>query len=188
MAAKDNSDVNKSDSDSSEEKSSGGKMTLVIPIAALLVFAGAGFGVGKFLKSSKAAPQESAEQASSETKDDMLLDDPKAMEEDGWCYELDPVVANLDVPGVQRYVRVGLSLVMSPELDQSKTEPFMNNKAPFLKHWLTIYLAGLSLEDCRGEQKLERIEQQIRMAYNQQLFPDQKPRITRILFKEFNVQ
>ena len=59
---------------------------------------------------------------------------------------------------------------------------------PILTNWLTIYLASLSLEDIRGDRNLKRIQIQILDAFNEQLFPNQKPKIKRVLFKEFAIQ
>ena len=37
-----------------------------------------------------------------------------------WYYDLEPVVANLNEPGVTRYVRATFTLEMSPEIDEKK--------------------------------------------------------------------
>jgi len=57
-----------------------------------------------------------------------------------------------------------------------------------LKNWLTIYLASLTLEDIRGDTNLKRIQTQIKDAFNEKLFPDSKPQIEHVLFKEFAIQ
>ena len=106
----------------------------------------------------------------------------------GWYYSLEPVVANLDVPDVTRYVRATLILEISPDLDEKEGLVFLDEKKPILTNWLTVYLASLSIDDIRGESSLKRIQAQILDAFNEKLFPDSKPKIKHILFKEFAVQ
>ena len=105
-----------------------------------------------------------------------------------WYYDLDPVVANLDEPGVTRYVRATLTLAISPEADTGKTTAYLNEKKPLLTNWLTIYLASLRLEDIRGDKNLRRIQSEVLDTFNEKVFPDAKPRIEKVLFKEFAIQ
>ena len=106
---------------------------------------------------------------------------------DTWYYDLEPVVANLDEPSVTRYVRAAIKLEINSAMEQDKGEKHLEDKKPILTNWLTIYLAGLTLEDARGDRNLKRIQSQILDAFNEKLFPDAKPQIKRILFNEFVV-
>ncbi|HOM60739.1 MAG TPA: flagellar basal body-associated FliL family protein [Anaerohalosphaeraceae bacterium] len=106
-----------------------------------------------------------------------------------WIYDgLEPVVCNLDEPGVTRYVRVTISLEMRPEMDRTKGEPYLEERKLILRDWLTTYFAGLSLEDVRGSRNLEKIKRQIQEQFNEMLFPNSRPYIQRVLFREFAVQ
>lgn len=106
-----------------------------------------------------------------------------------WIYEgLEPIVSNLDEPGVTRYVRVTVSLEMRPEMDRAKGEPYLDERKLVLRDWLTTYFAGLSLEDVRGTRNLEKIKRQIQEQFNELLFPNGRPYIQRVLFREFAVQ
>ena len=105
-----------------------------------------------------------------------------------WVEELEPVLANLDEPGVTRYVRVTITLEMSPELDEIKGREFLGTKKMLVRDWLTTYLAGLSLEDVRGSRNLNRIKKDVLYQCNELLFPNGKPFVGRIFFKEFAVQ
>ena len=106
-----------------------------------------------------------------------------------WPYDqMEPVVANLDEPGVTRYVRVSITLEMSPEMDQAKGMAYLEERKLVLRDWLTTYFAGLSLEDVRGTRNLEKIKRQVLDQFNEILFPNGKPYVQRILFKEFAVQ
>lgn len=119
--------------------------------------------------------------------DEFLL--KNSQNQPAWIYEgLEAIVSNLDEPGVTRYVRVTVSLEMSPEMDRAKGEAYLNERKLVLRDWLTTYFAGLSLEDVRGSRNLEKIKRHIREQFNELLFPNSRPYIQRVLFREFAVQ
>lgn len=106
-----------------------------------------------------------------------------------WPYDkVEPVVANLDEPGVTRYIRATVMLEINGGVDRVQMEEFLNEKNPIVKDWLTTYFAGLSLEDVRGSRNLSRIKQEIQDHLNEMLFPESRPMVKRVLFKEFAVQ
>jgi flagellar basal body-associated protein FliL len=105
-----------------------------------------------------------------------------------WYYDLEPVVANLDEPNVTRYVRAVLTLEMSADVDEKKGRTFLDEKKPVLTNWLSIYLASLSIEDIRGERNLKSIQSQILDVFNEKVFPNSKPQIKQVLFREFAIQ
>ena len=117
---------------------------------------------------------------------DLLVDKPQ--DEKLWPFDLEPVIANLDEPGVTRYARVTITLQLSPQMNQEKGSPFLEGKKPVLRDWLTTYIAGLNLERVRGTRNLARIKKEVRDSFNELLFPQSKPFINDILFKEFAVQ
>jgi flagellar basal body-associated protein FliL len=49
-------------------------------------------------------------------------------------------------------------------------------------------MAGCTLDDIRGRKSLMRIQSEIKDAFNDQVFKNSKPMITKILFKEFQIQ
>jgi flagellar basal body-associated protein FliL len=125
--------------------------------------------------------------AEKENFDDFLSKNAAAQV--SWLYDkMDPIVANLDEPGVTRYVRAGVTLEMSPEMDRTKGESYLEERKMILRDWLTTYFAGLSLEDVRGTRNLEKIKRQIQDQFNEILFANGKPYVQRILFREFAVQ
>jgi flagellar basal body-associated protein FliL len=105
-----------------------------------------------------------------------------------WDFELEPVIANLDEPGVTRYVRATLIIEMNPAYDQEKGMAMLEEKKAMLRDWLTIYLAGCTLEEARGSKNLIRIKSEIRDAFNDFLFRNSKPMVESVLLKEFAVQ
>jgi flagellar basal body-associated protein FliL len=67
-------------------------------------------------------------------------------------------------------------------------QPFFDQKKPLLKHWLTLFLSNQTIEDIRGEKNLRQLQAKVLDIFNQGLFPDAKPRIVRVLFKELSIQ
>lgn len=150
----------------------------------VLTCAGAGFFVGRMLKAAGPAAANASQQEPNEQINGPATDDGKT-----WFYpDMNPVVANLNDPGAMRYVRAALTFEMSSAAPKKETTETIKKKEPVLTNWLTIYLASLNLEDIRGDKNLKRIQAQILDAFNETIFPNQKPQIKHILFKEFAIQ
>ncbi|HUU19160.1 MAG TPA: flagellar basal body-associated FliL family protein [Sedimentisphaerales bacterium] len=176
--------------ESSDKKSLVGRFLPWIIIAVVVViFAGAGLTVGRIFAGSKTSQTPGvSEQDQSAQVENLEAKKSAAGAQKTWYYDLEPVVANLNVTDVTRYVRASLTLEVSPEVDEQKGTAFFDEKKPILTNWLTVYLASLGLEDIRGDMKLKRLQSQVLDAFNEKLFPDSKPKIKSILFKEFAVQ
>jgi len=173
--------------ESSDKKSLVGRfLPWIIMAVVVVLFVGAGLTLGRMFAGSS-TPQTSgdSEQDQSAQVESLKAKDSAADTQKTWYYDLEPVVANLDVPDVTRYVRASLILVVSSEVDEKKGRLFLDEKKPILINWLTVYLASLGLEDIRGDMNLKRIQSQILDGFNEKLFPDSKPKIKQILFKEF---
>ena len=174
-------------------KSSGLKLFTWLVLVAVVAagFAG-GFALAQLLAGSETPSSTETEQSrddvNTETNSaaELLVDKPT--DEKLWSFELEPVIANLDEPGVTRYARVTITLQLSPQMDQEKGSLFLEEKKAILRDWLTTYVAGLNLERVRGTSNLGRIKKELRDSFNELLFPQSKPFINNILFKEFAVQ
>ena len=178
-----------------DKKSTGiGLFTWLILGAIVIAGLAGGFALAQLLagtdQSSPQQPETKETQTDNspknETINDMLIDKPKG--ETLWPYDLEPVIANLDEPGVTRYARVTITIQLDPQMDQEKGTTFLEGEKPVLRDWLTTYIAGLSLERVRGTRNLSRIKKEIRDSFNELLFPEGKPFIRDILFKEFAIQ
>lgn len=154
--------------------------------AVVLVCAGAGFFIGGLFTGPAASQAAEQDQTTQDT--DLNTDDSEPDSGETWFYNLPGVVSNLNEAGITRYVRTVLTIEMTSGISEIDGEKLFKVKLPILTNWLTIYLASLSVEDVRGDKNLRRIQSQILDAFNEKLFPDQKPKIKRILFKEFAVQ
>ena len=149
-------------------------------------FSVAGFTVGRLFGSSS-VPQTSESSKNGQAQD-LQSEDSDDGSKNTWYYHMPPVIANLNVSDVTRYVKTSLILEISDEIDEKKFTVFLNEKQPILTNWLTVYLASLGLDDIRGDNNLKRIQVHVLDAFNEKLFPDSKPQIKHILFKEFAVQ
>lgn len=166
-----------------------GVVTWVIIAAIAVLCAGSGLLLGRLLAGSPKPQQQDSATVEPDFIESLQTENQPAPVASNWYYnKLQPVVANLDEPGVTRYVRATITLEMSSELERGKGELLLDSKEPILTNWLTIYLASLTLEDARGNRNLKRIQAQILDAFNEKLFPDAKPQIKKILFKEFAIQ
>lgn len=149
----------------------------------VVVFSGAGFTLGRMFGGS------SASQTSGASEGGQAQGKNSGNEaRNSWYYHMEPVIANLNVSDVTRYVKASLTLEISDEVDQKEFSAFLDEKQPILTNWLTVYLASLGLDDIRGDNNLKRIQANVLDAFNEKLFPDSKSHIKHILFKEFAVQ
>jgi flagellar basal body-associated protein FliL len=161
-------------------------MPLLIIGGVVVVFASAGFLVGRSFgtrgQAQTAAAAQSAESHGSAAEDGATHTNA------GWFYELEPVVVNLNEPGVTRYVRISLTLEVASSWVQEEAKLVLDQKKPLLKHWLTLYLSNQTIEDTRGKTNLVRMQSNISDIFNEGLFPNSQPRIMNVLFKEFAIQ
>ena len=168
----------------------GGILQWIIMAVIIIVLSGSGFFLGRIFAGAK-TPKDPNELPKQQADSEQEPQTEEQAEDSGktWYYEdLPPVVANPDVPGAMRYVRASLTLEMSSELPETKGTELLNAKKPVLIDWLNVYLKSLTLDDIRGDKNMKRIQAQILDAFNEQLFPDSRPKIKQILLKEFAVQ
>jgi flagellar basal body-associated protein FliL len=151
------------------------------------VFALTGFLVGRMFGTRGQAQTVAAAQPADPQPLPPLADSPDKKDE-GWFFELEPVVVNLNEPGVTRYVRISLTLEVTSGWLQEEAKPILDQKKPLLKHWLTLYLSNQTIEDTRGKTNLVRMQSNISDIFNEGLFPNSQPRILNVLFKEFAIQ
>lgn len=181
-----------SESEKTDKKSFLGRVLPWIMIGGVVaVCAGAGFGLGRLLAGPgvPSADETGPQPHDADQTPDLSSDEPSGKDSDKvWYYDMEPVIANLNEPGVSRYVRATFTLEISSETDEKKGTAFLEEKKPILRDMLFVYLSGLSLKDIQGDKNLKSIQSRIRELFNEKLFPDSKPQITRVLIKEFPVQ
>ena len=159
----------------------------LITALAVVAFAAGGFVVGRLFGTRGDAQTADAAQAG--PGETAPLQEPSLAPDtgEGWYYDMEPVVVNLNEPGVTRYVRVGLTLEISKTMSEKDGTAFLDQKKPLLKHWLTLFLANQTTADMRGEKNLLRLQAQISDAFNEGLFPGKTPCVKRVLFKELSI-
>jgi len=161
-------------------------LPVMIIIFAAGLCAGAGFGLGKMLAPDASKQNETDSEAVESDNTEVTQEDIDS--EEIWYYDMEPVVAMLDEPSVARYISITLTLQISSGLSEKDGRAYIDEKIPILTDWMTVYLAGLGLDDIRGDKNLKSIQAQILEAFNEQLFPDSKPKIKHVLFRNFAVQ
>ena len=157
----------------------------------IIICAGSGFALARLFAGSRncgaAEPNNTQQQENVEQIENEASTTGKQGGGEIWYYPFETIIANLDEPGAIRYLRVTLTLEMSPKIPTAQGNSLLDSKKPILTDWLTVYLGSLTIEDCTGKNK-KVIQSQILDAFNEKLFPDAEPQIKRILFKEFNIQ
>lgn len=176
-----------------EEKTSRpGLMTWLLTAGIILGCAVGGFALSQLLVSS--GPKEAVAQKIEEKPAD-FFESQENTDGEPWQYDLKAVIGNLDEPGVTRYLRVSVTLIMSQEMDRIKGNEFLDGveeesagKKDILIDYLSDYISGLTLEKVRGQKNRRRIKKEITEGFNELLFPDSKPYVNAVLLKEFAVQ
>lgn len=184
-------DVQHGNENKPEEKGLG-MLTWLILGGIVLVGVGGGYGLAMLSAGTVPVENEQLEEeivAQTEETETLDAESGSAVEEAGtWEVQLDPVIANLDEPGVTRYIRATLILQFSDELDEGSNREIIEAKKSELIDWLYTYMAGLSLDEVQGTRCIERFKMKILRNFNDLLFPGDKPMLKRILTKEFQVQ
>lgn len=170
-----------------------GILQWIILVVIVIVCAGAGFGVSRLPAGSHTAK---TAESSTQAEPDKKTEHPKAetpasqegKSQSTWYYDLEPVVANLNESGAMRYIRGTVTLEIRSTLEKEKGTAIFAEKKPLLINWLTIYFSNLTLENTRGDKNIKHIQAQILDAFNEKVFPDDKPQIKQVLFKEFAIQ
>lgn len=157
------------------------KKNLMVFGVMLVVTIGVGVGGGMF------AAKLANGGGSSATKEAPTSKPAHEHEEEMASVKLPAIIANLNEPKMQRYIHVVIILAITKE-NQSAVSELAAKRKEEIKNWLVTYLSNLSMEEVRGATNLNRIQRELLDLLNEQLFPNQKPRISRVLFEEFQVQ
>jgi flagellar basal body-associated protein FliL len=166
-----------------------GIMPWLIPVGAAILFVGLGFAVGRVFGTRGKAQNVSAAESPIPVEPPVVKDAHGAPgKASAWFYDTEPVIVNLNEPGVSRYARVSLTLEVGNGMPEKEGRDFIDQKKPLLKHWLTLFMSNQTIDDIRGEKNLQRVQTRVMDMFNQGLFPDAKPRITGVYFKEWSIQ
>lgn len=170
-----------------------GKLFLLLCAGVAFAAGGAGFAVALFTTGENPLAPASAQAGEDASPGEEAAPDPApigepAKEEEKYAYkDLEPITVNLDEPRLARYVHATVTLAIR-EKDFAAASGRIDQKTRVLRDWLTVFLTSLTLEDVRGAANLNRIRREILDAFNQELWPDGKPLIRKVLFKDFAVK
>jgi len=169
--------------------------TLLLCAGVVLLAAGMGYGLSLLTGSPRPADADTAvtpgepahEPPAKPAAKDKAKEKDKGKEKDEFTYyDFEPIVVNLDEPRLARYVRVTLTLAIRAE-NREAAVAILDKKKPELKNWVTTFFSSCTLDHVRGAANLNRLRREILDAFSQQLWPDSKPLIDHVLFKEFAV-
>ncbi len=167
-----------------------------IAIAALV---GAAAGAGGYIAAGfLGGPEQAQAQAqmrgqieAQATTDDQVQDALEDTSADDYEYiEFPTITCNLNEPRMERYIRATITLTVKKDKNgkYKGAVQLIASRQTELKDWITSYLYGCTLDDLRGEKKLNRIRREILDNLNQKLWPTGKPMIHQVLFKDFAIQ
>ncbi|MFO8014494.1 MAG: flagellar basal body-associated FliL family protein [Phycisphaerae bacterium] len=170
------------------------RLFFILCAAVAVAAGGAGYAVAFLTGGEGPLTPASAEAGENQTTESEAaapdeLPAPKPAEDaEHYAYkDLEPLTVNLDEPRLARYVHATITLGVAQE-DFEAASQRIDAETRVLRDWLTVYLTSLTLEDVRGAANLNRIRREILDAFNQELWPDGKPLIRKVLFKEFAVK
>ncbi|RKY27638.1 MAG: hypothetical protein DRP83_02030 [Planctomycetota bacterium] len=161
-------------------------------IALLVTAFSAGGGVAAAIISSGSATAVPLPQPGEQEAQDDIAGEAEAIGDarigkDFVYYEFDPLTVNLDVVRQNRYIKVTVVLAI-PKEDEADVITRLDDKKVELKDWIMTYMAGHTLEQVAGRKNMIRIQREISDTLNQKLWPNQRPRVNHVLFKDYAVQ
>ena len=185
MAEDENAEASVADA-LADGETGGGKgilLRLLMPVGIVVLSAGAGYLATRFAgarastsPSQAAAGQESPAPAKGQDSNDEYT-----------YFDLQPIIVNLNEPRLARYIRATLTLVIRKD-DYKTAANTIEEKLPALRGWLILYLSDCSLAEVRGAANLNRILRDIQDSLNDRLWPNDRPLIARVEYKEWAVQ
>ena len=174
-----------------EEKSGGGglnvKLLVRVGLMAVVAAAGSlgGYAVGALFHG--AAPVDANQPAGAQPVIEAPVAAGDLANEDFEYFDFERITVNLNEPRLARYIAATITIAYK-RADSSAASDMVTKKQKEMRNWLTVYLAGLTLDDVRGPKNLNRIRREIQDSFNEQLWPNKRPLIDHVLFKEFAVQ
>jgi len=165
-----------------------GKLRSVIGLSLLIGVIALGSGVGLALSQmlSPSRPQPEPEPPPSAPPKEPSADKQGTPQRFRY-YDFEPILVNLNEARQSRYMRTAIKLaIAADEYDQAVQA--IEARKPELKDWLIVHLSGCTLEDVAGDENKNRLKRRILDAFNEQIWPDRKPLIVKVILEEFAVQ
>lgn len=173
-----------------DKAAGGGGPSRTRPLVRLGILAGAlaaGVAGGYFLGGLFRGPSQAAAEPIQPAPEPAEPAPPAGGATDFEYVDFEPVTVNLNEPRLARYVRATITVGIRPA-DKETASGIIGKRKKEMVNWMTVYLAGLTLEDVRGPKNLNRIRREMQDAFNDLLWPGRRGLIDHVLFKEFAVQ
>jgi flagellar basal body-associated protein FliL len=159
-------------------------ISVAMILGVVLVSSAAGWAAARLVSASDQPTQAAEQPSDGQQQADESPASPDAPQKH---HDLETITVNLNEARLTRYVSADVTLAFD-EKNAKEVEAGLAAHAPELKDWLTGYLAGLTIDQVRGQDGQNRIKREIRDGVNEILWPDQRPRVTRVLLSKFQIQ
>ncbi|HUT02217.1 MAG TPA: flagellar basal body-associated FliL family protein [Phycisphaerae bacterium] len=156
-------------------------------VAVLAVGAVAGYALGGLLRGSPPADPNGGPSDPYPMAEEYPTSPGVASEEYEYIH-FEPIIANLNLPRLERYIRATITFAIRKGETQAVAKKKIEDNTAELRNHLNGYLSGQTLEDVRGPKNLNRIRREILERCNELIWPKRRPLIDHVLFKEFTVQ
>ncbi len=190
MAEDENAEASVADA-LADGETGGGKgilLRLLVPVGVVVFAAGAGYLTLRLTGTQTSpTPAAAGQQPSTDGEESPAFAKGQGGKDEYIYYDLQPIIVNLNEPRLARYIRATLTLVIRKE-DHETAAKTIEEKLPALRGWLILYLSDCSLEEVRGAGNLNRILRDIQDSLNDRLWPNGRPLIARVEYKEWAVQ
>lgn len=188
MAEEEKKENKKTDDEKKNDSSRSSLIGWIITGVIAFVCAAGGYNVSNiFAESQSVDKKKEVSKADTEGIPEKLVN-PNLETAETWTYSLEPVVANLNEPGVTRFIRMTVIIELSEKMNQTEGEIFLDEKKIYLRDWLQQYLAEQTLDDVSGGSNQARIKVEIKENFNRILFSESRPLVTKIMLQGYAIQ
>ncbi len=163
-----------------------GNLVPIIVILVVLAIGGAGgFAVAKMVFSSPQSAQAGEAPGEGDTEE---ADEAEGDTTPTFTYfEFEPILVNLNDPRQARHMQLTIHLGINSEVFEEASAR-IEQMTLDLRDWLIVHLSGYRIEEVAGDVNKIRLKRRILNAFNDILWPEEKPLIDKIIFTEATVR
>jgi len=163
----------------------GSPMFLIIAAVVVVIAGGAGgYLAGSLLRKAPGPQKAHAEESAAATSSE---DEGGSHSESEYFEEFEPFTVTLETPRRDRFL-VATVILAFDKADMKVVMEMLEKKKRELRSKITLYLNSRTLEDVSGTKNLNRILRELQDMINEYLWPNQKPLVTLVLFKNLAIQ
>ncbi len=171
-----------------------GNLVPIIVILVVLAIGGAGgFAVAKMVFSSPQSAQAGEAPGEGDTEEADEAESTQDADAEGdttptfTYFEFEPILVNLNDPRQARHMQLTIHLGINSEVFEEASAR-IEQMTLDLRDWLIVHLSGYRIEEVAGDVNKIRLKRRILNAFNDILWPEEKPLIDKIIFTEATVR